>query len=31
MHSECPAELKDFVNVPIELINMKKVVKTFQY
>ena len=30
MHSECHSELKDFVNVPTELINMKEVVKTFQ-
>ena len=31
MHSEWHAELKDFINVPIEQINMKEVVKTFQY
>ena len=31
MNSECHSEFKNFVNVPIELINMKEVVKTFQY
>ena len=31
MHSEYHAELKKIVNVPTELINMKEVMKTFQY
>ena len=32
MHSEYHAQFKKvFLNVPTELINMKEVVKTFQY
>ena len=31
MNTECHSELKRLVNVPTELINMKEVVKKFQY